>query len=601
MKIRENLAFAIKIIGIYRAVSLVGLLWITLLSISMPLLQSLMLVYTEKVGNSLAGGQANVIILLLFIQSVLYCSAQICMLANNMLENKLNLKYSLYLNTSLKEKLSKIKIHLLDDTETHNKIVTVRHIIPQIGVSLLSSILTLFQAILAILGMIYILRNLHFSILILLVLFSLANIFISNIFNKVQMNIYNTTSEDMRLKEYYSQLFFNRELMSESRMFQLHKFFLEKWKAVFWRVETPNVNLMNKRSVLASSIQISINLLQLIMLIILVNTSGSALSVGTFMLLTQAVLQIQGRANELVASLSHIHQTFMFLPLYFEVLNLPEEEQVQGEEFSGLKEGIVVSNLSFKYINSSSKILKDVTFSIKKGERVAIVGHNGSGKTTIVKCLLGLYDEFLEGSIYYDGLSISDYNKDTLRNKIAVLFQNYGKYPFSFKENVIIGDLKNIDNEELYNQALNSSNSRSIVNSLPNGSNTSLGPEFNKGIDMSGGQWQKTALARVYFRDADIVFLDEPTSAIDPISENEIYKHFFEITKGKTSIILTHRLGMCKWVDKIIVLDKGQIKEIGTHNELLNKESLYREMFLAQSEWYIAEQKITVVKTGQQL
>ncbi|SEK70669.1 ABC transporter ATP-binding protein [Paenibacillus sp. OK003] len=592
MKIKENLACAIKIIRIYRSVSPVGLLWIILLSIFIPLLQSLMLVYTEKVGDSLAGGRANVIIFLLFIQSGLYCLTQLFLLANNMIENKLNLKYNFHLNTSLKEKLSKIKIALLDDTEMHNRIVTVQHIIPQIGVSLLSSILTLLQTTISILGMIYILRNIHFSILILLVLFSLVNILISNIFNKVQMNIYNTTSEDMRKKEYYSQLFFNRELMSESRMFQLHKFFLKKWEAVFWKVETPNVKLMNRRSVLASSIQISINLLQLVMLIILVNTSGSALSVGTFILLTQAILQIQGRANELVASLSHIHQTFTFLPLYFEVLNLPEEEQDQGREFSELKEGIVVSNLSFKYINSSSRILEDVTFSIKKGERVAIVGHNGSGKTTLVKCMLGLYDEFLEGSIYYDGLSISDYNKDTLRNKIAVLFQNYGKYPLSFKENVIIGDLKNRDNEDLYNQALKSSNSCSTISSLPNGSNTSLGPEFNKGIDMSGGQWQKTALARVYFRDADIVFLDEPTSAIDPVSENEIYKHFFGISKGKTSIILTHRLGMCKWVDKIIVLEKGRIKEIGTHNELLNKESLYREMFLAQSEWYIAEENM---------
>jgi ABC-type bacteriocin/lantibiotic exporter with double-glycine peptidase domain len=548
-----------------------------------------MLVYTEKIGNSLSRETAGTVISLLIIQSAIYFLLQLLMLANKMIENKLNPKYDFYLNSSIKRKLSKIKMYLLDDSEIHNKIITVQQIIPQIGVSLLKSILTLFQALIAILGMVYILRNLNFFILILLVLFSLVNIFISHIFNKFQLQIYNSSSEHTRKREYFSRIFSNRELMAENRIFQLHNFFIEKWRELFWVVETPNINLNNKRSILVYTIQILINFVQLAMLILFINTSDSIISIGSFMLLTQAILQLQGQANEFVASVSHIHQTITFLPKYFEVLNLPEEQEDQGINFSGLKQEININCLSFKYKNSIEPSLNNVSFTVKRGESVAIVGHNGSGKTTLVKCMLGLYDEFVEGSIYYDGVSATEYNKESFRKKVAVLFQNYGKYPLTFKQNIALGDLNRTGDEFLYSKSMNLSNAWSVVDSLPKGSNTVLSPEFDGGVDMSGGQWQKTALARMYFRDADIIFLDEPTSAIDPISENEIYKQFFEISKEKTSIILTHRLGMCKWVDKVIVMEDGRVKEIGTHEELLKSGLLYKKMYLAQSEWYTTE------------
>ncbi|HEY2494005.1 MAG TPA: ABC transporter ATP-binding protein [Paenibacillus sp.] len=579
----------IKIIKIYKKVSISGLLWVFIISISIPFIQNLMLVYTEKIGNSLSRETAGTVISLLIIQSAIYFLLQLLMLANKMIENKLNPKYDFYLNSSIKRKLSKIKMYLLDDSEIHNKIITVQQIIPQIGVSLLKSILTLFQALIAILGMVYILRNLNFFILILLVLFSLVNIFISHIFNKFQLQIYNSSSEHTRKREYFSRIFSNRELMAENRIFQLHNFFIEKWRELFWVVETPNINLNNKRSILVYTIQILINFVQLAMLILFINTSDSIISIGSFMLLTQAILQLQGQANEFVASVSHIHQTITFLPKYFEVLNLPEEQEDQGINFSGLKQEININCLSFKYKNSIEPSLNNVSFTVKRGESVAIVGHNGSGKTTLVKCMLGLYDEFVEGSIYYDGVSATEYNKESFRKKVAVLFQNYGKYPLTFKQNIALGDLNRTGDEFLYSKSMNLSNAWSVVDSLPKGSNTVLSPEFDGGVDMSGGQWQKTALARMYFRDADIIFLDEPTSAIDPISENEIYKQFFEISKEKTSIILTHRLGMCKWVDKVIVMEDGRVKEIGTHEELLKSGLLYKKMYLAQSEWYTTE------------
>ena len=572
-------------IVIYKNVSLIGLFGIIIISSLIPVIQNLLLIYTQKIGDALGAKSNDEVIIFLFIQSIIYLLVQILILWNKMIENRLNPQYDFYLNNSIQKKLSKVRMYLLDDFETYNKIIMIQQIIPQIGVSFLMSLLTIIQTIIALVGMSYILSDLHWAIIGTLILFSIINIIVSHIFNRNQLKIYNDTSELTRKRDYFTQIFSSRELMAESRVFQLHEFFIGKWKELYWRVETPNIIINNKRSLLAFAIQISVNFVQLIALILLVRTSEPILSIGAYMVLTQAMLQLQGRANEFVASISHINQIFMFLPIYFEVLEL-EEEDNKKVEFTDLKKCISVKNLSFSYKNSDVLSLKNLNFTINKGESVAIVGYNGSGKTTLVKCLLGLYNEFDGGTIDYDNISINEYNKDSIRKNTAVLFQNYGKYPLSIKENILLGNLIKIEDTLLYDKALKLSGAWQFINKLNYKHDTMLHPEFEKGIDLSGGQWQKTALARMYFRNASILFLDEPTAAIDPISENNIYKQFFEIASGKTSIILTHRLGMCKWVDKIIVMEEGSIKEIGNHEQLLNNNSLYKEMYSSQAEWY---------------
>lgn len=569
-----------------------------LFSCSIPFFQNVILIFTKKIGDSLSNNNLGFTIELLIIQASLFIALQVIMLINKFIENKLTPKFLFYINKTIKEKLTKIKLNLIDDSEIHNKIMTVQQFLPQLGLPLLKSLVSLFQSVLAVLGMIYVLKNINVLVIILLILLSIMNLFITHIFNKLQLHIFNETSENIRLRDYFSRIFFDRDLISESRIFNLHGFFTTKWTELFWKVEIPNKRLNNQRSVLIHSIQIFINLIQLLMFILFLNTtSNSAISIGSFMLLTQAIIQIQGQANEFVAAASQIHQILIYLPSYFSLLSLPEEDVEKGVLFNGLNQNIKIENLSFKYKNASNFTLKKLNFTISKGESVAIVGRNGSGKTTLVKCMLGLYDDLKEGTVKYDDISCNEISKVSFRKNVAVLFQNFGKYPLTFEQNIRMGDVSKNNNNLDYSRSLNLSNAVSIIDTLPDGSATFISTEFNQGVELSGGQWQKTALARMYYKDADIIFLDEPTSAIDPLAENEIYKQFFEVSKGKTSIILTHRLGLCKLVDKIIVLDDGEIKEIGTHDELLENGLLYKDMYLAQSEWYTKESGSKFIST----
>ncbi|MET3847706.1 ABC transporter ATP-binding protein [Paenibacillus sp. OAE614] len=582
----------------YREISIFLMISFVLFSCSIPFFQNVILIFTKKIGDSLSNNNLGFTIELLIIQASLFIALQVIMLINKFIENKLTPKFLFYINKTIKEKLTKIKLNLIDDSEIHNKIMTVQQFLPQLGLPLLKSLVSLFQSVLAVLGMIYVLKNINVLVIILLILLSIMNLFITHIFNKLQLHIFNETSENIRLRDYFSRIFFDRDLISESRIFNLHGFFTTKWTELFWKVEIPNKRLNNQRSVLIHSIQIFINLIQLLMFILFLNTtSNSAISIGSFMLLTQAIIQIQGQANEFVAAASQIHQILIYLPSYFSLLSLPEEDVEKGVLFNGLNQNIKIENLSFKYKNASNFTLKKLNFTISKGESVAIVGRNGSGKTTLVKCMLGLYDDLKEGTVKYDDISCNEISKVSFRKNVAVLFQNFGKYPLTFEQNIRMGDVSKNNNNLDYSRSLNLSNAVSIIDTLPDGSATFISTEFNQGVELSGGQWQKTALARMYYKDADIIFLDEPTSAIDPLAENEIYKQFFEVSKGKTSIILTHRLGLCKLVDKIIVLDDGEIKEIGTHDELLENGLLYKDMYLAQSEWYTKESGSKFIST----
>ncbi|WP_010497956.1 ABC transporter ATP-binding protein [Paenibacillus elgii] len=573
--------------------SKLGFAGLILLSISIPVLQNTHLYVTEKIGNSLLSEGLSTIIILLLVQSIVFITSQVLLMVNKLIENKLTPQILFSLEQTLINKLARLKMISLEDSHTYNKLITVRRVIPQLGMPLISSIFSFFQSLLMVSGMIYILRNLHWSIICILISFSVLNFFVTRMFNKLQLSIFDKTSETIRMKEYVSQLFYNRALAGELKIFNLHHFFSGKWSNLFWGVEEPNISLSNKRTYLIYSIQMGINLVQLAMLLILIITSYPVISVGSFLLVSQAIVQFQGRANEIINSFAHIHQSLVYIPTYFELINLPEEKPAsRTNEFNGLKHQISITNLSFKYKNSNEKsVLSNINFSIKKGEKIAIVGHNGSGKTTLLKCLMGLYDNF-EGEINYDGISINQLDIQTFRKKVGVIFQSFGKYPLSFEENIILSDISKPHDRNNINNILTECKIFELSKNLRYGHNTILSPEFMNGTDLSGGEWQKIALARMYYKDADVIFLDEPTSAIDPISENEIFEKFFSFSKDKTSIVLTHRLGICRKVDKIIVMENGTIKEMGDHESLMNNDGLYRKIYESQMHWYGDEKQL---------
>ncbi len=220
---------------------------------------------------------------------------------------------------------------------------------------------------------------------------------------------------------------------------------------------------------------------------------------------------------------------------------------------------------------------------IKKGEKIVILGVNGSGKTTLSKLILGLYPPD-EGEIYYDNISLDEIERESLYNHVSAISQNFVAYSLTLRENVAISDLKKISDDSIITDTIKNVGLGDLLNST-DGLEMQMGREFG-GAELSGGQWQKLAIARGLFKPSEFIILDEPTSALDPIIETEILKQFIEIAKNKTAIIISHRVGLCKLADKIIVMKDGQICEIGTHSSLINNNGEYQRLYTSQEQWY---------------
>ncbi|MDP9113407.1 MAG: ABC transporter ATP-binding protein/permease [Acidobacteriota bacterium] len=250
-----------------------------------------------------------------------------------------------------------------------------------------------------------------------------------------------------------------------------------------------------------------------------------------------------------------------------------------------IRDGFEFRNVSFAYPGSSRLILKDVNLRIGKGERIAVVGENGQGKSTLVKLIPRLYEP-TSGKVLLDGIDLREYDIESLRREIGVIFQDFVHYDMTARENITLGSIECARDEFRVQEAARKSGASKIIDSLPHGFDQMLGKRFEDGTDLSGGEWQKFALARAYLRDAGILILDEPTAALDALAEYEVFSRFAELTKGKIAILISHRLSTVRMADRIVVLKDGEIHEEGTHHELIANGGRYASMYELQAASY---------------
>lgn len=281
----------------------------------------------------------------------------------------------------------------------------------------------------------------------------------------------------------------------------------------------------------------------------------------------------------------HHINAFDYYKMYFDL-----SEEVCGERYEMPTENSIEFNdVCFKYPGTEKMVLNHVTFKINQGEKVSIVGENGGGKTTLIKLLLGLYEPD-SGEILVGGYPLKSYTRNVRKKIFGTVFQDFSRYAISLKENVGVGNVEYINNRAAIDAAIAKSKVSDFVHTLPQGKETLLSREFDKGIDLSGGQWQRIAIARAFMGDKPILILDEPTSQLDPMAESELYSEFMDMSKDKTSIFVTHRLGSTAITDRIFVLSHGNIVQTGSHDELIAEGGIYADMFEAQKQWYIKKE-----------
>lgn len=319
-------------------------------------------------------------------------------------------------------------------------------------------------------------------------------------------------------------------------------------------------------------------------------TKQGLITIGMFIALTNAIFSlIQEMSWNLTAQMDKLAKNQEYMREYSEFLNLEtesESHQKKEEEFN--LESVEFKNVKFKYPTSDEYTLNGVSFKIEKGKHYAFVGKNGSGKTTIIKLLTGLYGDY-EGEILVNGKSLKDYTRSEINAFCSVVFQDFAKYSLTVRDNIALGDINKIHDKALdsrIQEVMQDMELEGICNTK-DGINMLLGKIKEGGVDLSGGEWQKLAMARGAINSSPLKILDEPTSALDPINESDMYRRFEKISKNNTVILISHRLGSTYLADKIFVLDEGKIAEQGEHEYLMGLGNIYYNMYNMQRSWYI--------------
>jgi ATP-binding cassette, subfamily B, bacterial len=381
----------------------------------------------------------------------------------------------------------------------------------------------------------------------------------------------------------------SKEAAKELKLFGLKDFLTGRFKGLSTQVYEEDIALA-RRKVIAGAFLSAIGTAGYYTAYVFAvwRTVTGVFSFGTLTFLANAIRDASSNLQQTFSTLSTIADQALFLTdliAFFEMRPTIESKPNALPAPRPILRGFEFRNVSFRYPGSSRMVLNGLNFHLRPGERIALIGENGEGKTTIVKLLIRLYDP-AEGQVLLDGVDLREYNLEDLYREIGVIFQDYMRYEMTARENIAVGRIEQIDNLPLLHQSAEKSMANEVVEKLPSGYEQMLGRRFDGGVDLSGGEWQKVALARAYLRDAQVLILDEPTSALDARSEYEVFQRFAELTSGKMALFISHRFSTVRMADRIVVLENGRIAEEGDHEALTNLGGRYAEMFELQAASY---------------
>lgn len=431
---------------------------------------------------------------------------------------------------------------------------------------------------------------------LIVVLLSLPSAIITFWFRKKNFHYMRHRSKERRQMSYYSDMLVNKDMVKELRLFGLSDTFIVNYNKVFNRYFAGIKKLISDESIWGIGISLITTVVNcaLFFFIAYTVTIGSG-QIGDYSLYTGALTSIATCVATLVTTTSSIYEGTLFIDNMIVFMNekrhilpiLPQARKVERH----IGHTIEFRDVSFRYPGTRKDVLKNISFVIEPGDTVVLVGLNGAGKTTLLKLLTRLYDP-TSGCILLDGKDIREYDTDELYSVFGAIFQDFGKYAFTVKENIYFGEIKKpIDNNEIQRAALSSS-ADDFIRNLPKEYDTPLMRIFEQdGIEPSIGQWQKLAIARAFYSDSDILILDEPTASLDAIAEQEIFNQFDKLRKDKTTFFVSHRLSSATIASKILVLENGVLVENGNHIELMKRKGIYYTLFSTQANRYISEEK----------
>lgn len=494
------------------------------------------------------------------------------------------LKSESHLTAKLAAKLSKISPSLFEDTQKLDSLNKAEQ-----GILNMAWVTSALQDALFFYTPYFVFMGIYLFTLKPILAISIIAVFIPNLFSQILRVKFFSKLEDQaaplrRENDYYQNCLIDKEYLKETRLLGASNFFE---KLYFKSMNSLNsiilkTNIKKNLLVLLMSVVSTIGY-GVVILMLFHFVMNKEISIGAFAAVLASVGTLYYIMKELIESrIGNASSNVPTLQNYFEIVEMktPELKKVHLHKNYDIK----LENISFSYPNADYKAVKNANFTIKNGETIAIVGENGSGKTTICRLISGLYTP-TDGDVFYGDESTKNIPFEQIFSKNSAVFQKFNRYKMAFRDNIEISDFENKREESVLDDICEKSGIFKTDKEFIDGYDTMLSRDFD-GIDLSGGQWQRVSIARGLNRPHELIVLDEPTAAIDPLEETKIYNRFAEISKGKTTVIVTHRLGSVKLADRIVVMKKGEVVQIGTHENLMAEDGEYRRMYLSQQKWY---------------
>ncbi len=528
----------------------------------------------------------------LFVVVIIIAYSWITSAMAKLADVKLGLGLQANYHTALLEKRARLHYQHIENPETWDLISRVSNR-PEAqlsgGYKLLLTIVATFLRIIGVLGIL--IAQVWWAALVILV-FSIPLFTLAFKSGKASYEASKETAKFRRMSNYLAEILTGRETVDERALFGYSDQINELWHERFETARKTEHDVRKKWFIRMKTGGIITALISVLIVTVLLNPVLSGdLTVGLFISLVGATFSlVQMMTWGLSNSVDELAKQREYLRDLTTFANLEEVEsdQLLPAKTTPQFQSLEFIDVSFKYPGTEKYVLRNLSLRIEAGKHYAFVGINGSGKTTIIKLIAGLYNNFT-GEILVNGKSIRDYHTSELKALLGIVYQDFAKYYITVKDNIALGDVGRIGNDDFdlaIGHAVTQSDLTAAVNKLPNGINTPLGKVKSDGHDVSGGEWQRIAMARTIVNPAPLRILDEPTAALDPLSESELYQEFERISCGKTTIFISHRLGSTKLADEIFVIGDGKVLEQGTHQKLMNLGGTYAEMYESQRSWY---------------
>jgi ATP-binding cassette subfamily B protein len=489
----------------------------------------------------------------------------------------------------LHAKSTEVDLEYYESPQYHDTLHRAQQEAPVRPARVLNNLRQLIQNSISVIAIGVLLLWLHWAVVFVLLAAALPGVFVRIRYAK-KMHIWERHSTPIeRQAAYLNGMLTKDAYAKEIRLFGLGSLFTDRFRRLQSQLRREKVGIATKKTfaellTISTAICVSFGLLGYLAM----RTVQGLMSLGDLVMFYAAVQRGQALIRQVFNSIADLYEDDLFLGNLYKFLELKPklQEPAHPKPLSRpLKSGIVFDHVSFRYPGDEHRVLEDIALTIRPGEHVALVGENGAGKTTLAKLLCRLYDP-TSGAITLDGVDLRQYANKDLRRSVSVVFQDYSRYQLTARENIWLGNI-NVPPDSLYvDRAARKAGIHPVISQLANRYDTVLGKSFDGGQELSAGEWQKIAIARAFLHDGEIIVLDEPSSSLDAQAEYEIFERFHQLMKGKTAILISHRLSTVKMVDRIYVLKHGRIAESGTHKELMKESRIYAGMFETQAQRY---------------